>query len=160
MADRKRMARGADSLLALRRERGLKPSLPVIVSLFGKVEGGRMNNPVVYADGTEEEWGWCRGLEVHVWTAPVAREFTGKVVLSIYRAAPSALSLWDATSHKGTTVYANEPAAVMMLDDSLFASKAERMKRYAEECAKVMPKQLIQLRWTRQECIEYANHTR
>ena len=104
---------GAASIEATRRQRGLVPAGPVIISMVGRLPWWP-DTAVVVADPNQSyRWDWLRGLEAHVWVRSGIS--AGPALMAILRAHPQftwrryaddkapagGLMLWDVDKRQG-----------------------------------------------------------
>lgn len=92
---------GAREIVNARRA-GMKPADLVIVSLVGKLNE---LNPIIYANPEAQyDWGWARGLQLCIFLrAGVAWKETA---LTVARADPAWLAVWDVDQFQGAEAYA------------------------------------------------------
>jgi hypothetical protein len=125
---------GAEKVLNARK-RGMKPNEMLIVSLIGKTQE---SNHTIYAapDGVYD-WGWLVGLEVCLFVKPGV--FWKPLALSIAKANPRWLGLFDVEQFKGTDIF-----AIPCIDD---IKKPKNQWRYKLDYLPWMPFQNEQFAW-------------
>lgn len=102
------LPRGAEAIESARRERGLMPDGPVVVSLVGRLPYWPEAAVVTADPARSYRWDWIRGLEAHVWVKPGIN--AGPTLMAILKAFPRFTWKHYATSEK--------PADGLMLWDT------------------------------------------